>query len=114
MYITYSEYVSFGGTLQSAAFDIALRKAERKLNNYTMDRLKTATVILPEVKEWLTLAVDKIASAPVDGNISSYSNGIESFSYSDAQRNMLENELYDLAVEYLPVELISTYVGGFC
>ena len=41
------------------------------------------------------------------GNVRSYGNGIESFSYSDNQKSLLEQELYQLAIEYLPIELIS-------
>lgn len=112
MYINYIEYTALGGTLQSAAFEIAVRKAEIKLDYFTFDRLKTLTVIPDEVKELLVLFTDKIAAAPIDGNVTSYSNGIESLGYSGAQRDLLDEELSDLATEYLSIDLISTYVGG--
>lgn len=109
-YLTYQEYISFGGVLDETTFNIVDRKAERKLDYFTRDRLKTATTIIDEVKELLTEFIDRMAKTPLNGNLTSYSNGIESFGFVENQTKALNNELYQLAVEYLPVELISAYV----
>ena len=109
-YLLFSEYQEYGGALDETTFNIVDRKAERKLDYFTQDRLKTATTIIDEVKELLTEFIDKMAKTPLNGNITSYSNGIESFGFAENQTKALDNELYQLAVEYLPIELISSYV----
>lgn len=106
-FITFSEYSTFGGGLTESQFDIWEPRAERKLNYFTQNRLVNATTIISEVKELLTVYIDKMVTNVDTGNVRSYGNGIESFSYSDNQKALLEQELYQLAIEYLPVELIS-------
>jgi len=106
-FITFSEYSAFGGGLTEDQFDIWEPRAERKLNYFTQNRLVSATTIISEVKELLTVYIDKMVTNVDTGNVRSYGNGIESFSYSDNQKSLLEQELYQLAIEYLPVELIS-------
>ena len=110
-YLTFSEYTELGGTIaDESVFTNLERKAERKLDYFTQDRLKTATVIVGEVKELLVEFVDRIQNSPLNGNVTSYSNGIESFGFEKNQIQAFENELHDLAVEYLPIELITSYV----
>ena len=109
-YITFTEYGNLGGTLDETTFNIVERKAERKLDYYTQDRLKTATTIISEVKELLVEFIDRMSKSAENGNLTSYSNGIESFGFAENQTKALDNELYQLAVEYLPVELITAYV----
>ena len=113
MYLDYATYTSLGGKLTvEDTFNLWNRKAQRKLDYFTQDRLKTATTIIDEVKEVLTDFIDKMESAPSDGNVTSYSDGIESVSFEENQLKALDKELYAMAVEYLPVELISAYVEG--
>ena len=107
LYLSFSEYQNIGGTLTESSFNIYEPRAERKLNYFTQNRLVSATIIISEVKELLTVYIDKMVTNVDTGNIRSYGNGIESFSYSDNQKALLEQELYQLAIEYLPVELIS-------
>lgn len=110
-YLTFAEYGTLGGTITTeSVFTVLERKAERKLDYFTQDRLKTATTIISEVKELMVEFVDKIQNSPLNGNVTSYSNGIESFGFGTNQTDALESELYNLAVEYLPIELISSYV----
>lgn len=110
-YLTFSEYTELGGTIaDESVFTNLERKAERKLDYFTQDRLKTATTIISEVKELLVEFVNKIQNSPLNGNVTSYSNGIESFGFEKNQIQAFENELHDLAVEYLPIELITSYV----
>ena len=109
-YLLYSEYESFGGTVSSSDFTNLELKARRKLDYFTQDRLKTATTIISEVKELMTEFINRIAQSPLNGNITSYSNGIESFGYGKNQTDSLNSELYQLAVEYLPIELITATI----
>ena len=109
-YILYSEYTEYGGTLDETTFNIVERKAERKLDDYTQNRLKTATTIISEVKELMVEFIDRMAKSAENGNLTSYSNGIESFGFAENQTKALDNELYQMAIEYLPVELITATI----
>ena len=110
-YLTYSEYTEFGGTVSESAFANSERVARRKLDYFTQDRLKTATIILSEVKECMVEFINKLSQPVLNGNITSYSNGIESFSYGENQNDALQSELYRIAVEFLPVELITSDIS---
>lgn len=109
-YITYQEYISFGGTVVESTFNILEPKARRKVDYFTQNRLQTATTILSEVKELMTEFINRMQNKPVNGNVTSYSNGIESFGFKENQTDAFNSELYQMAIEYLPVELISAYV----
>lgn len=109
-YLSFAEYQSFGGTVTNTAFTNLELKARRKLDYFTQNRLQTATTIISEVKELMTEFINKMSVMPTNGNITSYSNGIESFGFKDNQTTAFNTELYNLAIEYLPIELISAYV----
>ena len=109
-YLLYQEYTSFGGTVSSSDFTNLELKAERKLDYFTQNRLQNATTIISEVKECMVEFIDRMAKSAENGNVTSYSNGIESFGFAENQTKALDNELYQLAIEYLPIELISAYV----
>ena len=111
VYLTYAEYLEYSQKVSQSDFPMLERMARRKLDVFTHDRLKTATTIIDEVKELMTIFIDKMSSSALNGNITSYSNGVESFGFGENQTKALDNELYNLAIEYLPVELISSYVG---
>lgn len=40
MYLTYPEYLSYGGTLDEAAFNLYVKAAEYQINYWTFNRLK--------------------------------------------------------------------------
>ena len=110
-YLTFAEYGTLGGTITTeSVFTNLERKAERKLDSFTQDRLKTATTIISEVKELMTEFINRLQNSPLNGNVTSYSNGIESFGFGTNQTDAFNTELYNLAIEYLPIELISSYV----
>jgi hypothetical protein len=109
-YLTYSEYTSFGGTVSNTDFTNLELKARRKLDYFTQNRLQTATTIISEVKELMAEFINRMQNKPVNGNVTSYSNGIESFGFKENQNDALNKELYQMAVEYLPIELITQYV----
>ena len=109
-YLTFAEYGSFGGTVTESSFNILEPKARRKLDYFTQNRLQTATTIISEVKELMTEFINRMQNGPLNGNVTSYSNGIESVSFAENQTVVFNNELYQMAIEYLPIELISAYV----
>src|SRR5574344_2006581 len=109
-YLTFSDYQTLGGRLSEMQFNVLEPKAERKLDYFTHDRLKTATTIISEVKELMTEFINRMSVPALNGNVTSYSNGIESFGFKENQTDAFNSELYQLAIEYLPVELISAYV----
>ena len=109
-YLSFAEYESFGGTVVESTFDILEPKARRKLDYFTQNRLQTATTIISEVKELMTEFINRMSNSPVNGNLTSYSNGIESFGFAENQTKALDNELYQLAIEYLPIELITATI----
>lgn len=110
-YLTWTEYQNLGGKITTeSVFTPLEKKAERKLDYFTQDRLKTVTTIISEVKELMVEFVDRIQNSPLNGNVTSYSNGIESFGFKENQTDSFNSELYQLAVEYLPIELISSYI----
>ena len=110
-YLSYQEYVSYGGKAIENVFKKYEPIAEMYLNYYTLDRLSTS-VITDRVKQCLTLYVDILSDgATVPSNLTSYSNGVESFGYGDNIDKLILSKLYNLAVVYLPVELVSIYTG---
>lgn len=111
-FLTFSEYSELGGMIvNESVFSILEHRAERKLNYFTQDRLKTTTTIISEVKELMVEFVDRMASVGNNmAGVTSYSNGIESFGFSEEKSKALDKELHSLAIEYLPIELISAYV----
>lgn len=111
VYLTYSEYQELGGTLSNSDFTIAERKARRKLDLFTQDRLKALESISSDVKECMTEFIDKMQNGTSNGNITSYSNGIESFGFEKNQDIALDSKLFTIAMEYLPIEYVSLIVG---
>lgn len=109
-YLTFQEYQNLGGTVSTNDFTILEPKARRKLDYFTQNRLQTATTIISEVKELMTEFINRLVISPLNGNVTSYSNGIESFGFGKNQTDAFNSELYQMAVEYLPIELISSYV----
>lgn len=112
-YLTFSEYTELGGTIATeSVFTNLERDAEYELNDLTQNRLKTATVIIDDVKYVMTKFVNLLNEKPstVMGGYGSYSNGIESMSSSKSPNELIQNELQNIAIKYLPIELISSYI----
>lgn len=108
-YLTFCEYTELGGTVSESAFPLLEKKARRKLDYFTQNRLKGLSTQIDEVKEVMTEFIETISSDISHvGNVTSYSNGIESFSYDPASST--DNGLLQIAVEILPVSIISAVV----
>lgn len=109
-YLTLDEYRNLGGTMDSSAFPVLERKAEKITDKYTNNRLKKATTIIPEVKEYMTDVINYIGQNDlVSDKVTSFSNGKTSFTYDTSQTN--DNKLWNLAKMYLPFELINRGVS---
>jgi len=110
MYITYAEYQALGGTLSETAFNLEEKKARKKLDFFTFNRIDFDTLEdedIESIKELMTMFINKMSVSSLGAGVTSYSNGIESIGYSDSYGKSLQNELHELAIEYLPIDLVS-------
>ena len=113
LYLTYDDYVTRGGTLSEDVFNYIESKAERKLDYYTHMRVRylenDGTPIPKEVSDVIYEFIKFLENpTTADKTIASYSNGIESFTFNQNVDPFVE--LYNLAREYLDVDLISACV----
>lgn len=108
-YLTYEDYKELGGTLELDAFNKLERKAQRWLDSFTFDRIKHLTVIPDEVKEVLTEFIgrlDTISNQRENGDlVTHYSNGVEDLTYKVLTEEETKQELYSIAVDWLPTYL---------
>ena len=104
MYLTYQEYKTHGGSLDEAAFNRKEKKAEYLLNYWTFDRLKSG---LGDNEQVVKDLVYEMVETMSDGQqVTSFSNDGVSVTLSDKTE---EQQLYDMAVAWLPAELV--YIG---
>lgn len=104
MYLTYQEYKTRGGSLDEAAFNRKEKKAEHLLNYWTFDRLKSG---LGDNEQVVKDLVYEMVETMSDGQqVTSFSNDGVSVTLSDKTE---EQQLYDMAVAWLPAELV--YIG---
>lgn len=94
-YITFDFYKTNGGKCSESAFSILRRKAENKLNYFTFGRIEKLDSIPEDIQLVEVDLIDYLYNAESSSgtqpkNLSSYSNGIESFSFlsgKDAEVN---------------------------
>ena len=107
MYLTYQEYKTHGGSLDEAAFNRKEKKVEYLLNYWTFDRLKSG---LGDNEQVVKDLVYEMVETMSDGQqVTSFSNDGVSVSLSDKTE---EQQMYDLAVAWLPSELVYIGVGN--
>lgn len=108
-YITYNEYKALADNpVSEEAFDKLYLRAKIKLDYYTFDRIANMDPIPEEVKLLMcdlitTLNHTQSQSQSLVG-LTSYSNGIESFGFSDGEKSytqQLESSIYSKIKEYL-------------
>lgn len=116
-YLTYAEYKEYGGLLDESAFSSYLFDVESKLNYITGNRIKQLDEIPEQVKR-LEFKLIKLYQTLNGSNsneagliqtqtVSSYSNGIETFSYSSPNNGSstgstsMDSILYATIREYL-------------
>lgn len=106
MYIDYEYYQLNGGIVDISTFPILYKKAKYKLDYYTQNRIKQLNEITVEIKDCMVEMINKISTMQGD-KVSSFSNDGVSVSLVV---NDEEAELYQLAVEMLPISLISAVI----
>ena len=109
MYLSYADFIEKGGDMPEAAFLQFERVAENTLNYFTQDRIKELDNIPESVKDTVFDFVCELKNTiRPGGQVTSYSNGIESFSF-DLSKDP-DDVLYNIAVRNLPIELISSVI----
>ena len=107
MYLSYEKYKELGGTLNDTTFLQHENEDEAKLDYLTNGRIrKLDTVPEAVINLCFKLNISFWEQTEIDGvkNITSYSNGIESFSYSttDSQgKNIADANIIKVVNEYL-------------
>ena len=107
MYLSYEKYKELGGTLNDTTFLQHEIEVEAKLDYLTNGRIrKLDTVPEAVINLCFKLNISFWEQTEIDGvkNITSYSNGIESFSYSatDSQgKNIVDANIIKVVNEYL-------------
>ena len=107
MYLSYEKYKELGGTLNGTTFLQHEIEVEAKLDYLTNGRIrKLDTVPEAVINLCFKLNISFWEQTEIDGvkNITSYSNGIESFSYSttDSQgKNIADANIIKVVNEYL-------------
>lgn len=114
-YITYDEYVEYGGKLPEDTFTQLERKAQRWLDFFTFNRIPQLTTIPDIVKECLVEFITRLnildAQRQSGDVISSYSNGVETIQYQLKTDAEIKQELYGIAMDWLPDYLVCRSVN---
>ena len=113
-YISYDDYKELGGTLSEDAFNILERKAQRTLDTITFDRIKKLDVIPDVVREVLVEFIERMNARENQGDsaeVSQYSNGVETITYRSRTEAAFTKELYQIAVDWLPIYLTNKMVN---
>lgn len=107
MYLTYEAYLRLGGDLDNTAFNVIEKRAEIKLDYYTQNRLHKGYQDIEDTVQFLMYQIiEMLQNYENSGNrLSGYSNGIETFSFNNNVGP--DDAIYDLIVEFLPVEYVS-------
>ncbi len=128
-YITFDEYQSHGGTLEEDAFNLWEPRAEVYLDQWTLNRMKSAEVVA-DLKAlgdwdgvltciaWLTDQMEGIEAARAakasGSEVKSFNNGVNSFSFGDGSTSSAtaaESSAYREVCRMLPVDLTSACVS---
>lgn len=113
-YLTYAEYQEMGGTLDEVAFNSLLLDVESKVNYLTNGRISKLDTIPKAVKSLVFKLIcfyntnnQGVAENANTANLTSYSNGIETFGYASVTDDMLkgstsfDNKILAMMKEYL-------------
>lgn len=101
MYLTYDEYLAYGGKLENADFDRFRFRAEREIDNATFEKIKALSKIPENVKRCVFELIIFLSENAKLGNmrtISGVSNDGYSVSYSE---NKTGNEVEEIIRTYL-------------
>lgn len=103
-YITYQEYQNFGGKANETTFNKLINIVESKLNFNTNGRIQLLDEVPQEVKTLCVQLVDTYSYIDMnrDPSITSYSNGIESFSFDTSKDSVnIESKTNNMIREWL-------------
>ena len=110
MYLSYSEYKELGGTMDEATFNKNEFEIESKIDYLTNGRIKNLSQV-PQAVKMLCFRLGTSFWEKVDidapNNLSSYSNGIESFGYvstttsQSSGTSVIDKQISNLVAEYL-------------
>lgn len=109
-YITYEQYKSLGGTVDTTAFPRLELLAKKKLDYWTQNRITDAN---DDIRLCMTIIIDALGKIyRGEKDVASVSNDGVSVTYASAQtEEQMIGCVYDQIVEILPVELVSLEVG---
>ena len=111
MYLSYSEYKELGGTMNEATFNKNEFEIENKIDYLTNGRIKNLSQV-PQAVKMLCFRLGTSFWEKVDidapNNLTSYSNGIESFGYANTTASsqsssisVIDKQINNLVAEYL-------------
>lgn len=119
-YLTYEEYQVYSTEVPETSFDKMERLARKEVDIRTLGRIQYLEEITDAIKELMSDVIDLIYDDRVqnsNGNLKSYSNGTESFSYgtlSESENyNFLKAQIDDMVPKYLPTSLCSLVVDDY-
>lgn len=96
MYLTYTEYETFGGNLCETKFDRFRYRAEKELNKHTFNRLVNVEAD-ENTKRCMFELVEYISKHNANGSISAYTSvSNDGYSVSYANEKTAESEIYDI------------------
>lgn len=104
MYLTYTEYTQFSGTLSEAEFNRFCFRAECEINNATFGRCKQlADNDIPEaVKRCMFELIEYLSENTNNGavsNVQSFSN--DGYSVAYVEKKTAQAQIYDIIYTYL-------------
>lgn len=119
MYVEYLEYQRFThNPVVEVDYERIAPYADAYIDNWTLDRVGKAVKNGEELPDVVKMVYSRIIDSVedinnADGQVSSFSNGVDSYSF-DTSKTM-EQRVYNLCMNLLPVEWISAcvdYEGG--
>ena len=109
--LTFEQYQANGGKADDSAFPLLARLAEKKLDYWTMGRIREAD---DDIRLCLTLIINALAEIRENQteSVSGFSNDGVSVNFSKLKRAESEimESVYGQIVEILPVELVSAVI----
>lgn len=102
MYLSYDDYKSFGGNLNNTDFNRFRFRAEKEIDNATLDRCKTLDTIPEEVKRCEFELVEYLSKNAKGGSASAVSSfGNDGYSVSYVEQKTAQEQIYDIIYTYL-------------
>lgn len=106
-YISYQQFKDNGGKADESTFNYLVVDAESKVDLFTQNRLPKLTKLPNEIIPLMTRMINIMKSSDIesDSNVTSYSNGIESFGYGSSnglsREQILDKRLFQLTCQFL-------------